>query len=1000
MSRVHDILKLSQNRATLKWYLKTHDGTKYGPVDLTVLCEWASQSRITPGNLISDNAEDWFPAQELPELKMEWQVSLPNGQDYGPFNVLAVPHLVQNGILPSDSRLTNMHSGKTIQVKELLKPTITAPREQPERSNLYPSGPQPAEQQQLESSKPLLHEAEVQRTIDIMTAYKSAQPVETRTSDQTYFKEIAPKDISDSESIAKANKLKDGISKLNKEVEQSSARAELAERDLAAQKIDKENIKKQSAAREDLLRKKLEQVEKDLKLAREEVLSTRQRINEGSDSNRLAIKREQDLTRALEETRKKGEADSALLFKVKTQLEELKNQKAEIQNRATQEENKLKSGILDLEKQTNSQATELQNTKSHFHALESELQAKQERLQSLASQSREKADAATAEIEKLKKEIEVQRSVNVDIEKSSAEKEAVLIREARTAKSAMANAENELAALRKQYENFRVQSSHKDSDLQHRIDQLNTEARTWSASVDQLKKELAAQQEECRRIEKRTKNMDSDAEKAQASIRQLQEQLSVSDVKSKRQTEEISRIRADLDNERRSLTEYRTRHLDEKNVLLGRIEQLQAENKNILTRLHDNEKLLALRVQELETIRAGNSPKDNSRIERERQLGNEIEAVRNELSSEKQQHLEEHNQLESLLKQANENEQNARRLVEELATGTALKASQLKKNADELSAAMARMAQLEEKYTNNERSLKEQLDQKEQKIAQLEKALAETNNELRQQNELHASSLADECKRNMAAQDRVTILEKKLEEAMASAASTQSAPTEAPVSRMQTESTQLSVSDNFLTHYSMPVVITAAILILVAFPTATYYAGKRGAASKLAAASRTAAISKTTSYQTTKPLEQKAVKPKPALPRISADRVKVNYSEKSCTVIFDFIFFSFMTNLTSDAMASLEAISPQIRTSLNNYKLVIEGHTDTVKMSSAATVSDNYALGLARAIKVLDILKNRFNFPDDSMEITSSGEQDPPFPNTDDALRKKNRTVVLKIVPK
>jgi len=165
MSRVHDILRGDREQSLRKqWYLKIHDGTIYGPVDLAVLCDWAGQSRIAPGNFISENRIEWFPAQELPDLKMEWQARLPSGETYGPFNVLAVPHLVQNGILPAESTLTNKLTSKILHVRDILKPAQTHHSEDGTKLHHEQTGKAPSEQHSIDSGSPLLREAEIQRT--------------------------------------------------------------------------------------------------------------------------------------------------------------------------------------------------------------------------------------------------------------------------------------------------------------------------------------------------------------------------------------------------------------------------------------------------------------------------------------------------------------------------------------------------------------------------------------------------------------------------------------------------------------------------------------------------------------------------------------------------------------------------------------------------------------------------------------------------------------------
>jgi len=121
MSLVHDSLQRSSG-AVRTWYLKAADGAVYGPKQLSVLCEWAAQSRIVPGNEISEDAQTWMPVENLPELKLEWVAELPDGATYGPFNVLAVPFLFNSGTLPADAKLTNRATGKTLQVPRFSRP--------------------------------------------------------------------------------------------------------------------------------------------------------------------------------------------------------------------------------------------------------------------------------------------------------------------------------------------------------------------------------------------------------------------------------------------------------------------------------------------------------------------------------------------------------------------------------------------------------------------------------------------------------------------------------------------------------------------------------------------------------------------------------------------------------------------------------------------------------------------------------------------------------------
>jgi len=133
-------------------------------------------------------------------------------------------------------------------------------------------------------------------------------------------------------------------------------------------------------------------------------------------------------------------------------------------------------------------------------------------------------------------------------------------------------------------------------------------------------------------------------------------------------------------------------------------------------------------------------------------------------------------------------------------------------------------------------------------------------------------------------------------------------------------------------------------------------------------------------------------------PKVSVAGVKVTAGDRECAMIFESAVFSSRAVIAPEAAAALQSIAAQVRGSLTNLSLVIEGHTDTTPVSSAA--GNNYKLGLARANAVLDFLKSKGDLPAASMTATSKGEDDPPYPNDNETSRRKNRTVVLKLVPK
>jgi flagellar motor protein MotB len=130
------------------------------------------------------------------------------------------------------------------------------------------------------------------------------------------------------------------------------------------------------------------------------------------------------------------------------------------------------------------------------------------------------------------------------------------------------------------------------------------------------------------------------------------------------------------------------------------------------------------------------------------------------------------------------------------------------------------------------------------------------------------------------------------------------------------------------------------------------------------------------------------------------DKVRTSVEGSTCIMVFDFGVFRSLTKFSDEATPALERVATQLRGSMANFDLVIEGHTDLVPVSTQAATSfaDNNTLGMKRAEAVYNLLKDKFNIPADHMKAISAGEKDPPFSNSDETNRKKNRTVVLKLI--
>jgi hypothetical protein len=115
--------------------LKGEGDSVYGPADLSELWDWAAQCRIGPSHEVSQDKESWTEAKDVPELRMEWVCTLPDGETVGPLNPFAFRELVSDGQLSPERAVLNRVTGETISVGELLKaaePIAASLRKPPE----------------------------------------------------------------------------------------------------------------------------------------------------------------------------------------------------------------------------------------------------------------------------------------------------------------------------------------------------------------------------------------------------------------------------------------------------------------------------------------------------------------------------------------------------------------------------------------------------------------------------------------------------------------------------------------------------------------------------------------------------------------------------------------------------------------------------------------------------------------------------------------------------
>ena len=130
------------NPRSPSWYVKIEDGSTYGPVVLDELRVWAETGRVAPGQLISQDRQEWIFAENLPELGMEWRIEVKNGAMYGPVNIEAVRSLVEDGVVSKKAVLVNERTHRQSTVARELRASDRSPvKKHPRRTSL---GDQPS----------------------------------------------------------------------------------------------------------------------------------------------------------------------------------------------------------------------------------------------------------------------------------------------------------------------------------------------------------------------------------------------------------------------------------------------------------------------------------------------------------------------------------------------------------------------------------------------------------------------------------------------------------------------------------------------------------------------------------------------------------------------------------------------------------------------------------------------------------------------------------------
>ena len=108
-----------------EWFVRTEDGSVYGPTDLQSLVQWAKDGRIEPTSFVSSDRVSWMPAPQKGELGMTWLVEVEQGKVYGPFARSVVSQLFSDGSVPKSARVYRLHEGAVDQDPPPVEKVVT-----------------------------------------------------------------------------------------------------------------------------------------------------------------------------------------------------------------------------------------------------------------------------------------------------------------------------------------------------------------------------------------------------------------------------------------------------------------------------------------------------------------------------------------------------------------------------------------------------------------------------------------------------------------------------------------------------------------------------------------------------------------------------------------------------------------------------------------------------------------------------------------------------------
>ena len=126
----------------------------------------------------------------------------------------------------------------------------------------------------------------------------------------------------------------------------------------------------------------------------------------------------------------------------------------------------------------------------------------------------------------------------------------------------------------------------------------------------------------------------------------------------------------------------------------------------------------------------------------------------------------------------------------------------------------------------------------------------------------------------------------------------------------------------------------------------------------------------------------------------------INSSNNEIRIVFQDGIFSSGVKIGSQGRDQLARVAEFLNANAPDFWVIIEGQTDSEKVRPQSPFRDNFTLGLRRAIEATTVMREDGNFPAERLLASSAGGLKPPFEENQPGGAAKNRTVVLRLIPK